>query len=83
MELYKDISGAGYTVSHSNLPIGKYWFEVAGEYGLIGSYNVLLAWNTLYRVGRRSHAIELVQGSRSCGGDTVRGAAQDASQRGW
>ena len=50
--------------------------------GVNGSYNVLLAWNTLYRVGRRSHAIELVQGSRSCGGDTVRCAALLA-EGGW
>ena len=50
--------------------------------GVNGSYNVLLAWNTLYRVGRRSHAIELVQGSRSCGGDTARCSALLA-EGGW
>jgi len=43
--------------------------------GVNGGYNILLAWNTLYRVGRRSHAIELVQGSRGCDGDTARCAA--------
>jgi hypothetical protein len=40
--------------------------------GVNGGYNILLAWNTLYRVGRRSHAIELVHGARGCGGDTAR-----------
>ncbi len=40
--------------------------------GVNGGYNILLAWNTLYRVGRRSHAIELVHGVRGCGGNTAR-----------
>lgn len=37
--------------------------------GVNGGYNVLLAHNTLYRVGSRSHAIEVVAGARSCDGD--------------
>ncbi|MBK9179843.1 MAG: right-handed parallel beta-helix repeat-containing protein [Acidimicrobiales bacterium] len=37
--------------------------------GVNGGYNVLLAYNTLYRVGRRSHVIEVVLGSRGCDGD--------------
>ena len=40
--------------------------------GVNGGYNILLAWNTLYRVGRRSHAIEIVQGARGCDGDAAR-----------
>ena len=36
--------------------------------GVNGGYNVLLANNTLRRVGARSHAIEIVYGSRSCDG---------------
>ena len=40
--------------------------------GVNGGYNILMGWNTLYRVGRRSHVIEIVPGSRSCDGDTVR-----------
>jgi Right handed beta helix region len=36
--------------------------------GVSGGYNVLLAYNTLYRVGSRSHALEFVYGSRSCDG---------------
>ena len=34
--------------------------------GVNGGYNVLMAFNTMYRVGARSHAVEFVQGSRSC-----------------
>jgi hypothetical protein len=37
--------------------------------GVNGGYNILLAYNTLYRVGRRSHAIEVVFGLRGCDGD--------------
>ena len=36
--------------------------------GVNGGYNVLLAHNTLYRVGTRSHALEFVFGARSCDG---------------
>lgn len=36
-----------------------------------GSYNVLMAHNTLYRVGRTSHVIEAVQGLRGCDGNTT------------
>lgn len=43
--------------------------------GVNGGYNVLIAWNTLYRVGTRSHVMEVVFGSRSCD------AADVASQR--
>jgi hypothetical protein len=34
--------------------------------GVNGGYNVLVAWNTLYRVGSRSHLIEAGFGARSC-----------------
>jgi hypothetical protein len=34
--------------------------------GVNGGYNVLVAWNTLYRVGRRSHVLEAGFGARSC-----------------
>ncbi len=40
--------------------------------GVNGGYNILLAYNTLYRVGQRSHVIEVVFGARSCDGDTAR-----------
>ncbi|MEI6451567.1 MAG: right-handed parallel beta-helix repeat-containing protein, partial [Actinomycetes bacterium] len=50
--------------------------------GVNGGYNILLAWNTLYRVGRRSHAIEIVHGARGCDGDTARCLASLAAG-GW
>ncbi len=34
--------------------------------GVNGGYNVLVAWNTLYRVGTRSHVLETGFGARSC-----------------
>jgi hypothetical protein len=40
--------------------------------GVNGSYNILLAFNTLYRVGQRSHAIEVVYGLRGCDGNVSR-----------
>jgi hypothetical protein len=36
--------------------------------GVNGGYNILLAYNTLYSVGSRSHGIEVVFGMRSCDG---------------
>jgi hypothetical protein len=36
--------------------------------GVNGGYNILLAYNTLYRVGTRSHMLEVTHGSRSCDG---------------
>ena len=39
--------------------------------GVNGGFRILLAFNTLYRVGSRSHAIEVVQGSRGCDGDVA------------
>ncbi len=47
-----------------------------------GGYNVLLAHNTLYRVGDRSHALEVVFGLRKCDGDTVR-ARENLDAGGW
>lgn len=43
--------------------------------GVNGGYNILLAHNTLYKVGSRSHTIEVVFGSRSCDGNSS--ACQD------
>lgn len=34
--------------------------------GVNGGYNILLAHNTAYRIGSRSHLVEVVFGSRSC-----------------
>jgi hypothetical protein len=36
--------------------------------GVNGGYNVLMAYNTMYRVGSRDHLIEVVFGGRSCDG---------------
>lgn len=36
--------------------------------GVNGGYNILLAYNTLVRVGSRSHVLEVVFGGRSCDG---------------
>ncbi len=38
--------------------------------GVSGGYNILFAYNTLYRVGARSHLLEVGFGGRSCDGDT-------------
>jgi len=37
--------------------------------GVNGGYNILLAYNTLYKVGRNSHAVEVVFGGRGCEGE--------------
>jgi hypothetical protein len=39
--------------------------------GVNGGYNILLAYNTLYKVGQNSHAVEVVYGLRSCDGNTA------------
>ncbi len=40
-----------------------------------GAYDALFAFNTLYRVGQRSHAIEVLHGGRTCDGDVARCSA--------
>lgn len=39
--------------------------------GVNGGYNILLAHNTLYRTGSRSHMVEVVYGLRSCDGNAT------------
>lgn len=51
-------------------------------FGVNGGYNILLAYNTLYRVGARSHGLEFVFGLRTCDGDTTRCRAHQAAG-GW
>jgi hypothetical protein len=56
--------------------------------GVNGGYNILMAYNTMYRVGSRSHVIEAVFGMRSCDGqpgdDPVReNCAAYLTQDGW
>jgi len=50
--------------------------------GVNGGYNILIAYNTLYKVGARSHAVEFVAGRRGCDGDTAR-CAEHRQQGGW
>ena len=52
--------------------------------GVNGGYNILMAYNTMYRVGSRSHVIEVVFGSRSCDGDPGRERCQQyLADGGW
>ena len=39
--------------------------------GINGGYGILVAHNTAYKVGTRSHLMEVVYGERSCDGDTA------------
>ncbi len=49
--------------------------------GVNGGYNVLIAWNTLYRVGSRSHVIEAGFGARSCDAADVPAERQQCEAR--
>lgn len=50
--------------------------------GINGGYNILAAHNTMYRVGARSHVIEIGLGSRSCDADP-RKCAEFLAMGGW
>ena len=50
--------------------------------GVNGSYQVLMAHNTLYRVGERSHLLEVVFGLRTCDGITA-ACADRLAEGGW
>lgn len=50
--------------------------------GVNGGYDILFAYNTLYRVGARSHLLEVVYGGRSCDGDSA-GCQTHRAQGGW
>lgn len=50
--------------------------------GVNGGYDVLLAYNTLYRVGAASHVLEAVFGLRGCDGNVTRCRAY-LGQGGW
>ncbi len=41
---------------------------VGAAFGVNGGYNITIAYNTAWRVGRQSHVLEVVHGSRSCDG---------------
>lgn len=52
--------------------------------GVNGGYNILLAYNTVYRVGERSHLAEFVFGLHSCDGGTGEPrCAQRIDDGGW
>ncbi len=55
---------------------------VGAGLGVNGGYNILMAHNTLYRVGSRSHGIEVVFGGHGCDGDVATCAANNAAG-GW
>ena len=50
--------------------------------GVNGGYNILMAYNTMYRVGKRSHCIEVVHGARKCDGN-VSACQERLNQGGW
>ncbi|MFN7973636.1 MAG: right-handed parallel beta-helix repeat-containing protein [Acidobacteriota bacterium] len=57
--------------------------DTAGAaFGVNGGYMILMAYNTAYRVGARSHVIEVVFGQRSCDGNSAQ-CAQYLSRGGW
>lgn len=55
--------------------------QVAGM-GVNGGYNILMAYNTLVRIGRRDHLFEANQGRRGCDGDRATCEANRAAG-GW
>lgn len=55
---------------------------VGAGLGVNGGYQILLAHNTLYQVGERSHLFEAVFGLRSCDGNRTDCAANNAAG-GW
>jgi hypothetical protein len=53
-----------------------YDIDGASGVGVQGGYNILLAYNTLYRVGKTDNTMEFVHGLRGCGaGDSAKCAA--------
>ena len=56
-------------------------------FGVNGGYDVLIAYNTAYRVGGRDHLLEFVPGSRSCDGQPGdadrKGCTANLAQGGW
>ena len=50
--------------------------------GVNGGYNILMAYNTLYRVGATSHVLEFVHGHRSCDGN-MPACLSNLSAGGW
>lgn len=51
--------------------------------GVNGGYNILMAHNTLYRVGSRSHVLEFTHGRRGCDGNDVAACQPYLNAGGW
>jgi len=51
-------------------------------FGANGGYNILFAYNTAYRTGRRSHVVEVGHGGHGCDGEVDRCAAHNL-EGGW
>ncbi|MSU34170.1 MAG: right-handed parallel beta-helix repeat-containing protein [Pedosphaera sp.] len=51
--------------------------------GVNSGYNILMAHNTLYRVGSRSHLAEFVHGSRGCDGNEINACLPQLKLGGW
>jgi hypothetical protein len=51
--------------------------------GVNGGYNILLAYNTIYRSGSRDHAIEVLPGRRGCDGNRADLCQPLLNQGGW
>ena len=60
----------------------RIWETEGAGLGVNGGYNTVMAYNTMYRVGARSHVVEFVHGGRSCDGDTA-GCARNRALGGW
>jgi hypothetical protein len=58
---------------------------VGAGLGVAGGYDVLVAYNSVYNVGSRSHMAEFLFGSRSCDGDSALPGKCDANRAagGW
>lgn len=68
-----------YDIKLTNNFIHDVWGAGLGVYG---GQNILFAYNTLYKVGKRSHVMEVLLGSRSCDGENAKCASRN-KQGGW
>ncbi len=65
-------------------PAFSLWSRPGGAgLGVNGGYNILLAYNTLYRVGERDHVLEIVHGRRGCDGGEVAACQPLLDAGGW
>ncbi len=63
--------------------VNNYIHDTTGAgLGVNGGYNILMAYNTLVRVGANSHVIEIVHGRRGCDG-YIAGCFSNQQAGGW